>query len=681
MSSKENAAKTKAASALATAKAAALALVQKTTSSYTAAGVMSAAVANAAVAQVQAKLPSLVPNLAQPTASQHDATTIAWDAIMAAKRQALCACSANPPLDLPPCWVSLMTPPPATDQTPEAQFYRQFDVIALYLARNLIKQSTDTFDRSGADHVDIGDDSNANPQVQAIARAIEVYCLNMPYSTVKALGWKGALAKILQLPLTTWDNSKGMFTRSAGGSTNIPTPIQQRATDKWSVHPAYFAFFFWRGDLSFLRFLRYDATFGFVFTDTFAQKVQDSFWSCFYCPFAAVPIAPGGAGSGTLTSLGLGSDDFDASDPNSSWLDNPTNMPSTFTNALQTLGNNLYSAEAAQALSSMLQAISVFVALFTAGASLAATGALTVANGISIASALQGALGITNPVLGDVLIAGKVLNLDAFAADSGLDMSSAAPTVPVTPPDIVTPTLASIGAPTVSLDSIDTSSVDTSSIDTTNLDLSSLGDPTIDTSGLSGSQDVANSVVDQTQLTSQIFVTPPDVTVIDPTSGADLGAVTDGQAVNVTPQDPSTVTPADTATTGTDTSAADNAQQAAVGQATDSSGNFNLTSYIGAVAKIYSALTTAAKTGAAHPTTANHPTPGTRTVLPNGDSAVTNSDGSTTIYGTNGKALQTVLPSGAIVAGGPVGSSSTMLWALGGLAVVAALALTKTRRY
>jgi len=277
--------------------------------------------------------------------------------------------------------------------------------------------------------------------------------------------------------------------------------------------------------------------------------------------------------------------------------------------------------------------------------------------------------------LKDILVVGKLVDLPSLVGDMGLDMTTAPelqpPAIPLAMPG---PSLASIGVPTVSVDS---TSFDPNAVDPAAADLAATVDPStvIDTSTLNVTP--AINIDPGTFSGPDLTIAAPDVPIVDPSTGVDMSAAP-GSAVNIAPQDPATITSTDTALVGTDTTAVDNAQADAVASATDSTGSFNLGAYVGAIAKIYAAVSVATKGGNAPAHVANHPAPGTVTRLPDGSTAVTNADGSTTITGKTGS-VYTVLPSGKVVNGAvAAGSNSSML--LIGLLGIGALALLLNKR-
>jgi hypothetical protein len=653
---------------------------------------------------------------------------------------------------LPPGFVNLRTVVPAGDTSPEAQFYGQLDKVADYLAGHVLGMAQDTTDRNGAEHVHAGDLSSGNQAWVAVSSAISLYMLNMPYSAVKGPGWKAALSSILALPICTWDATLS-FSSAGTGSNNqsCPSPIQKRATGKWSVHPAYFAFFFWNDALSFSRFLQWDSTYGFTFGDVFANVFQICFFDCYESPqqdetigtvfhdewnaLITAPVLPADVAAAMVptpasgwmpaqpaptlqqlasgianSNLSLGQKEIaeaagaylDAqaafnpaqvddgqwsADPGSDWIRHVENYPAQFTGSLQAIGNAYYSGLAHATIMADVAVVAAFASIVTAGAAIAATG-LTVASGASMLSSVMSLAGYQpTGLVSDILVLGKAFNPSQLCDTMGLDMSSDASLVPVTPPLVVTPTLASVaplvtpGVPAMSLSDItDLSGSATdaaSSIDLSSLDLASVGDPAVDTSGLTGVTGSAASV-DTSQLESSIFINPPTVPIVDPTTGADYGDITGtaDSSVNICPAPASSVTGADLATTGTDSTAIDQAQANAVSAASTSTGGFSLGSYVGVLAKIAATVTTAIKTGAAPAGTSNKPTAGTTQALPSGETSKVNPDGSTTIYSATGVPLQTIMPSGKVVAGGATGASNTMLYAFLGLGGVAALLLS-----
>jgi hypothetical protein len=581
---------------------------------------------------------------------------------------ALGGASANP--NYPPGFVNRTNTPPANDHSAEAQFYLQLGKVADYLAANLLKLSADDQDRNGTNHL-----SGASAE---ISRAIGVYLLNVPYASVQALGWKTALANILASPLCTWDPKIGFYqTMPAAPTDSAPIFIQQRAPNKWSLYPAYVPFFFWSGNLSFLRFLRYDNTFGFVFTDTFAHTIITTISACFYGPIAANPIAnwaanafqtltvqptfQSGSGSvfnpfqqipltqaivnaqGPLTAQvlqaklnaynpGFVNDGFENADPNGAWLRDPAAMPGEYTNKLQAAANAVYSAEAKQEIMLALQFVGAFVAIATAGASIAANG-WTVANGLSLASAFENSpFGLPSNAIKNILIAGKLLDLPSLCTSIGLDIPAA-------------PEVASVASQGNSVSISDFS------------DLS----------------DNLSNTVDMTD------ILPPDVPIVD-SAGTDL-ASSSGLAdveLNIEPVDPGYVTTSDLVTDGTDTSTADVAMASTASASTDTFGNFSPLKYLAGAAKVYSALTASKANGTAAPATANHPTVGTVTHLPDGSVSTVNANGSTTIRYADGT-VRTILPSGKIVSGTGAGLGSILSnpLALGALAVGAFFLLKK----
>ncbi len=563
-------------------------------------------------------------------------------------------------LALPPGYVNQYVLPPATDKTANAVFYRQLPRVANYLAKRMLGTVTDTVDRNGIDHVK----GNAAPTTQAaIARAISVYMLNIPYSSVQKNGWKTTLANILAMPLTTWNSAQG-FDQNPGNNPLLPLPIQQRGSsrtsDAWAIHPAYFPFFFWNNALSFYRWLRYDPQLGFVFTNKFYNIFANMFFACFFGPQKAIPIEDwinvrygGPAALDASSGDGLFSDDVPGQ-----WLYYPDNMPANFTAKLQSFGNDIYSAKAHQNLMTDIAVAGAIAGVLTAGLSIAASG-LTLTNGFSLFATFENSpWGVQNTALQDIAVFGKALNLSNLVGSMGLDFSSASDLAPA--PSPLPAPLAPIppavfpGAPAVSVDSIP---VDTTALAAiAPIDLSTIDIPPIDPASI------------------------PDIPITDPTSGIDLSTAITPPDVNTLALDPATVTAADTTLMGTDSSAINSAMSGAISATTNALGNFNLSGFIGAAAKIYATVTAAhaqgaAQAGAGH--VANYPTPGTVTHLPDGSTAVVNRDGSTTVTSPTG-AQQTIYPSGKIVRGGWASAnplSNPMV--LGALALGAFLLLRK----
>lgn len=607
------------------------------------------------------------------------AAAAAKTAAQTAQQKAIAALGPLTNLDFPPGYVNKRTPIDPFDKSPEAQFYGQLDKVATFIATHAIASAQDTIDRNGNNHVNGPAKAKT---IAAIARAINLYMLNFPLSDVKAIGWKAMLTKILGMPLATWSVSKGLFV--ATDANNVPLPWQVNDAATWRMHPAYFAFWFWGDDLSFYQFLRYDKVNGFVFTDVFRQIVQQAFLASWWGPKQAIRIQDwisyrwGGVGShngAALLAAAVG-DQLYSVNAKSHWLYDALAMPATYTTKLQTAANDIYSQQGHAQLMGYLSDAALIASIAFAGSALLASG-LTWTTGLQAASVLENSpIGIQSNALKDVLILGKAVNLPALVGSMSLDMSAAPELQPDVPLTVAGPSLASIGAPAVSIDS---TSFDPSVVDIPTADLSAAIDPStiVDPSSTLNTADAINANVVSFSA-PDMTITPPDLPVIDPTTGADLSALPQ-TPVDITPQDPSTVLASDHVTFGVDPAAVDNAQADAVTAATDTSGNFNLANYVGIIAKVYAAVSAAGAAGTAPAHVANRPTPGTVTHLPDGSTAVTNTDGTTTVTSKTGS-VYTVMPSGKVV-NGPVGTQNSMLlYGLLGLGALAAVMLTNRKR-
>ena len=561
-------------------------------------------------------------------------------------------------LDLPPEYTNNVTPVPATDHSPEALLYRQFPKIAQWLANRYLKlvAGVSYADRLGNDHYQGAEN--------AIARAISVYILNVPFSFVQNLGWEKTLAWIISQPLFAWDPIIPVVRFPADVST-APLWLQKRANDFYSVHPALAPFYFWKDEISFYRFVRYSPQAGFGFSETFKNKtslaLQTMFAAMINTGRAEDAIGPGSPTYATPNydpvkfyapthpamathnafiaknfdpwKFNASVDGFEWCDRSGDWLTDFRYHPRIAVDPLLAAANNIYSHQAANANRVALQMVSIVLAVFSAGATIAAiaeSGTVTVLQGVQLLSFVEN---LPTNIHWGVLktltaLSGEVFNLVDVVSSMGLDVGSALNAPAASPPVPAAPAVPSSGVPAMSVDSV----------------------PTIDPS---------------TGIPFDLSANPlPDIPSVN--VAIDPAVTTDVQ---------STITQMDYTAVGTDPSTLDQILNTAQSTASDVLGNFDLSKFVNTVATAYK-LVTSGQTS--NPNSANRPSPGQTIRLKDGSVARTNADGSTTITAPNG-AQQTILPSGKVIAGVPAnaaigGSSSSMLLVGAGLLALALIA-------
>lgn len=326
----------------------------------------------------------------------------------------IAACTARSDLELarPIDWQDRRTHAPLPD-TATAQVYADLPKIARYIAGRIAVAVKDIDYRNG-----YGVDQRDGAQAR-LAEMIDVAAMNFPYERIAALDWKDALAFALERPIFTWDDSRGLHTFPVE-EINLPVPIQKRAPDQWSINPAFAMYFFApQGNMPFGTYLRYSETFGFVWTDAFAeilfQTIRNFLWGLRAGTEYGRILATGSEFvSGKMNAISRCVD---------TWIQQVGLLPKAWLDTYAPIGDALREQRRAERLRDALNFIGAASALFgiTGALQSIASQGLSITNGANLITSIDRIPGVDLGKAGQVVkLAGRAFDPRSVANTIGL---------------------------------------------------------------------------------------------------------------------------------------------------------------------------------------------------------------------------------------------------------------------